>query len=148
MMDRSDVVAVAHLDEKANLDDKKHRIDLVLVRALKGNVKPGKYRVTFADLPRGGLANTDFVAFFRKGLCWRFVAYPTVPGGKLAESVLQVEGFCDSNAYIVDPGLVTLDHIETFLQGGGPIYRFRDPLYFPKRGHDSWRPGSLELDVS
>ena len=39
MMDRCDVVAVAHLDEKANLDDKKHRIDLVLVRALKGNVK-------------------------------------------------------------------------------------------------------------
>jgi hypothetical protein len=148
MMERSDVIAVARLAQNADLDQDAHRITLEFLRILKGNVKPGTYRVTFADRPHGGPAGKEFVAFFRKGLCWRFVAYPVDGRKELADSLLMLTGFCDYNSYIVDPDLITLDQIAIFLKKETLTYHFRGPLYFPTIGQAAWQASKIDLDVT
>jgi hypothetical protein len=147
MVDRCDVIAISRFCNDTPINRESHSVDLEFIRILKGEVKPGRHRVSFTDMPGVGAGTPEFVAFFRKGLCWRFAARPVGDGEKLKDSVLQVYGFYDWNAYFVSPGLVTLDQIETFVRDRTLTYTFRGPLYFPKRGQTPWEPSNLKIEV-
>jgi hypothetical protein len=147
MVDRCDVIAVARFCDDSPINREDHAVDLEFIRVLKGEVTPGRHRVSFTDMPQVDRGVPEFVAFFRKGLCWRFAAQPLVKGDKLPDSVLQVSGFYDWNAYFVSPALVTLNQMETFLRDRTLTYTFRGPLYFPKRGQTQWEPSNREIEV-
>ena len=113
MVERSEVIAVARFARAWKPEQGVHKAELELTHIIKGDIKPGKYSVSFVDQPGVGEGDREFVAFFRKGLCWRFAATPLAKGAPVRNSVLHVDGFYDWNAYDVAPGLVTLDQIET-----------------------------------
>jgi hypothetical protein len=148
MVDGCEVIAVARFPAGTGVPENGHRVELELVRILKGDVKPGKHKVTFTDRPWAPTDGSKFVAFFRKGLCWRFVARPLARDGALGDSVLSVGGFYDWNAYLVSPGLVTFNQIETYIKNRALQFTFRGPLYFPKRGQVPWERSPLELEVT
>jgi hypothetical protein len=119
---------------------------LELTRIIKGNIRPGKYRVFYQDEPSIDTYD-DFVAFLGKGLYWQFAAQP-LEGNLLGNGVLQVAGFCDDNAYWVWPGLVTLAQIEQFVRQAKLAYTFRGPLFFPQRGSGEWRASTLHIEAT
>jgi hypothetical protein len=152
MVDGAEVIAVARLagtwdPGEWHLDRKNGgSLELELTRILKGDVKPGRYRAYYDDRPWVS-ADREFVAFFGKGLCWRFAAHPISEANTLADGVLRVAGFYDYNAYMVSPGLVTLPQIETLLKDHTLTYTVRGPLYFPKHGQPAWEASQLTIEV-
>jgi hypothetical protein len=147
MVDGCEVIAVARFAGEGKPDWNDHSAELELTRVIKGQVKPGKYRVCFQDYPKIGNGTGGFVAFFGKGLCWRFVAHPISRENRVTDGILRVEGFYDSNAYSVSPGLMTLEQIETFLKERTLAYTIRGPLYFPQRGQPDWEASPIALEV-
>ena len=153
MVDGAEVIAVARFPGKWSPGewriDRKNggSLELELSRIIKGNLKPGRYRVYYDDGPHVS-GNGEFVVFLGKGMCWRFAAYPIFEENTVADGVLRIAGFYDYNAYMVSPGLVTLAQIETFVKDQTLTYTVRGPLYFPKRGQAAWEASRLEVEVS
>jgi hypothetical protein len=147
MVDGCEVIAVARFADERKPAKQGVTVELEFTKVLKGMLKPGTYRVAYTDRPRVGDDAPEFVAFFGKGLCWRFVARPISTVNRVADGVLRVEGFNDSNGYFVSPGLVTLAQIEGLLKHRGLSYTFRGPLYFPQRGKAAWAPSKLQVEV-
>jgi hypothetical protein len=147
IVDGAEVIAVARFVGEQEPTREDHHVELELTRVLKGDLKPGTYRVTFSDQPEIPDGTREFVAFLGKGLCWRFAAQPISGENRVGDGVLQVEGFYDSNAYWVLPGLATLGRIETYLKDHTLTYTIRGPLYFPKRGQVEWEPSTTQIEV-
>jgi hypothetical protein len=147
VVDGCDVIAMARLSGGQRVDTKAVRVELELTRILKGDVQPGKHVVSFSQYPSIERADSEFVAFLRRGLCWQFVAEPLNPGVSISESLLEVHGFLDDNRYEVGPGVVSLRQIESFIKERSLVYRFQGPLYFPKRGQARWESSNLKMDV-
>jgi hypothetical protein len=148
MVGQCPVIAVARFVGNRTPDKASQTIGLEVVRAIKGDIKPSKYRVAYCDLPTVDPAVTEFVAFFEKGMVWQFVGEPLPLTGKVAACPLHLRGFFDRNAYIVSPGLVTLDQLTTFVAKGTLHYHLRGTLYFPQRGRPDWKAGTRTIDVS
>jgi hypothetical protein len=152
MADGAEVIAVARL--AGDWDPGEWRfgqknggsLELELTRVIKGDLKPGRYRVFYDDRPFAS-KDRESVVFLGKGRCWRFVAYPISDENTVANGVLRVIGFYDYNSYMVSPGLVTLAQIETFVKERTLTYTVRGPLYFPKRGRAAWEASRLEVEV-
>src|ERR1700733_5659871 len=137
MVQKAEVIAVARVAGKWN---RVGSVELELTRIIKGNIKPGKHRVLYDDHPRIEEGVGEFVAFFGKHLCWRFVAQPLSHKKLAANSVLFVSGFYNWNAYQVSPPWVSLAQLETLVQKGTLTYVFQGPLSFPP-------PDREELEV-
>jgi hypothetical protein len=152
MVDGAEVIAVARLAGKWDPGEWKvsgphgGTLELEFTKVLKGDLKPGKYRVCYDDLPHVS-KDGEFVAFFGKGLCWRFAAHPISPANSVADGLLRVQGFYDWNGYYVFPGLVTLRQIETFLRDRTLVYTIAGPLYCPRRGQAEWESSPLRIEV-
>jgi len=143
MIENSVTIVVARfLGEQP--DKQKHTIQVETTQVLKGDLKPGKHRFSFEDSPYPiGAKGDEFVAFLDKHRVWRFMAFPLKGENKVGQGVLQVSGFYDRNAYLIAPGLVTLDQLKTYLKEGSLVYRFRGNVYFPQPRKVNWKPSSL-----
>jgi hypothetical protein len=148
MIDQCEVIAVARFVGEWHPVRGQHAVELELTRIIKGNIKPGKYRVSYGSMPSIRKESTEFVAFFEKDMCWTFAAQPISKENSVAEGVLQVKGFYDWNAYWVWPGLTTVAKIEKFLKDRTLSYSFRGPLCFPQRGRAEWQASTLEIEVT
>jgi hypothetical protein len=126
-------------------DKKQHTVQVEVIQLLKGDLKPGKQRVSFEDYPYFGDKGAQFIAFLDKDRVWRFVALPSNREKRVDQGVLTLSGFCDYNAYWVTPGLVTLDQLKKYLKDGSLFYRFRGAVYFPQLGKTDWKAGSLVI---
>jgi hypothetical protein len=140
---KSEWIVVAKLAEKVNHES--HKVKLDVVRALKGKLEPGVHEVKFEDVPGGGPG--ELIAFLDKDRVWRFVAVPLY-AKKVDQDILEIQGFYDSNAHFVYPGLLTVEQLQTYLKNGSLVYRFGGPICFPQAGKLPWKPGTLQITGS
>jgi hypothetical protein len=98
--------------------------------------------------PRAVPKDHEFIAFLDEKLVWRFIASPAGGGKKVDRAVLEVAGFCDTNAHTVSPGVVTLEQLTAYLAGRPLVYRFRGPVFFPQLGKVEWKPHSTTITGS
>ncbi len=146
MVKNSPTIAVAKL---LDVPDREHHTTVLEIRqVLKGTLKPGKHKVSFADFPELGSQDREFVAFLDEKLIWRFVAEPLDSRQPLDKAVLAVKGFYDWNAHWVFPGLVTLAQLKSYIKDRSIVYRFRGPIYFPQLGKTEWKASSLSISGS
>lgn len=143
VVERSATIAVAKFAEK-NPNFAKRNQDLEILQILKGDLKTGKHRVPCEDQPRFANKVETFIVFLDKAKVWRFVADP-LNGKKLEDDLLVMDGFYDLNAYVVSPGLVTLEQLQKYLKDKTLNYRFRGAVYFPEAKEVAWKPGSLKI---
>jgi hypothetical protein len=144
VIERSTTIVIAKFTGDVP-DENKRTVKVAVVQALKGKLQAGVQHFQFHDRPRLGEQGQEFIAFLDKDQVWTFIAAPLNPKDKLAESLLCVEGFYDFNAYLITPGLITLDQLKTYLWDGSLVYRFRGEIYFPERGKTEWKPRSLAI---
>jgi hypothetical protein len=118
-----------------------------LVRVLKGNLKPGKQEVRLEDYPRG--ANGEFVVFLDKNRVWKFTARSRLPGGNIESNVLTMLG-CDDDddGWFVEPSLITLQQIKTYLKDGSLRYSIEGPIWFPQRLNPTWKASAICLKLT
>jgi len=143
LIEGSVTIAVAKFAD-AGPDRNKLVVNLDFLRILKGDMKPGKHRIAFEDHPWFANKGDVFVVFLDADKIWRFVAHP-LNGKKLEEDLLQLDGFYDYNAYYVNPALVTLDQLQSYLKDKKLAYRFRGQVYFPDAKQAAWKAGSLTI---
>jgi hypothetical protein len=111
-------VVVARYEGKLVLDVK---------RVITGNVRPGKLKVLASpdgqpDVPTG----QDCVAFLDDKGRWRWAGRAVA--GDVESGLLQIQGFYDSNAYLVSPSVMTVVALERFLAGQPLTWTFRGKL--------------------
>jgi hypothetical protein len=141
---QSETIAIAALTER--VDWGRFKAELKIHQVLKGTLKPGKYQVIVAGHYGGIVRRTrEFVAFIDNGNVWRFLGFPA-SSKPINEDVLEIWGFNhDGDIHVVEPGLVTLAQIKTFLGNKTLRYAFRGDLYFPQVGKPGWQDSGLEL---
>ena len=145
MIEKSDTIVVARfLGEQP--DKTKHTIQVAVIQALKGDLKPGNHQFPYEDRPHFDDKGEEFVAFLDKDGVWRFMASALrIDEIRVDQGLLRLSGFYDKNAYLVTPGLITLDQLKTYLKEGSLVYRFRGDIYFPEPAKANWKPGSLVI---
>ncbi len=142
MIARSETIAIVRLEEVPKFEG--HKAKLEILETLKGSLKPGKHLVSFSDYPETPAGTGEFVAFLDKDGNWNFSAVP-LSTKKVANDVLAVSGFYDSNAHWVTPGLVSLQQLKTYLKDGSLVYKFRGAVLFPQPGKSAWKASNLTI---
>ncbi len=117
---------------------------LEIERAIRGNlsgvVQPKK-GLGYPAL----LTDSRFVAFLCDDLEWSVVAKP-VDGDNLG-GWLDVFGFYDFNAHMVDPSLLTLTQLDQLIAGEQPLWGFSGPLVALSNDGHSVLPVGHDLEV-
>lgn len=147
-MKKSAVIAVARIDG-ARPGQMGTTVNCVLefTHVLKGDVKPGKHVVGWrAGYTPSVATGGEFVAFLDETMVWHYAAVPTVEGAEVAGSVLHLHGFYDYNAHYVDPSLLSVPLLETYLKKSTMTYAFRGELWFPVKGKGSWEASHILLE--
>lgn len=144
---QSETIAIAAFTEPIGFS--RPKVQIRIHQVLKGTLKPGKYDVVSAGGWPGHSSRIsktrNFVAFIDHENVWRFGAFP-VSDRPIDTDVLEIRGFDhDGDIHVVEPGLVTLAQIKTFLINKRLRYAFRGDLHFPKAGKPGWQDSGLAL---
>ena len=123
---------------------------LLIKKSLKGNLPLGNFKVRRAQggVEYGLKPHTLCIAFINADNGFEWVATPFKSGENIENSALYLRGFYDFNAYLVYPSMITLPHLQQYLQTETMKYQFEGQVHFFSTEAKKLLPSQISFQIA
>jgi hypothetical protein len=123
---------------------------LLIKKSLKGNLPLGNFKVRRAQggVEYGLKPHTLCIAFINADNGFEWVATPFKSSENIENSALYLRGFYDFNAYLVYPSMITLPHLQQYLQTETMKYQFEGQVHFFSTEAKKLLPSQISFQIA